>query len=191
MKLFNCLRQPGANNQKRLTLLCYALAIPALLIALTGCKKDDKDSVSKIDFNIVYGKRWLTLSQEVTPSWTFPATGKTYTDVFVFAKETFPCVTDDLIAFFPDGTGHKYNGASRCAPNEPDEGPLTYYMYNSANDSLLLVTTQQVPGQPVQVLNIRCKVQELTTNKLILQYNQQLPFTNTWHNVREAYKAVP
>lgn len=191
MKLLKSLRQSEATNQKIVAVLYSAIGIAALAIVFAGCKKEDADGCAKNSFDLVYGKRWMTLSQEVTPSWTYPATGKTYTDVFVFAKEVFPCVTDDLIAFFRDGTGHAYHEAKRCDPNEPDEGPLTYYVYTCNNDSLILLTPLEVPGQPVQILNIRCKVEELTNEKLVLRYNQQLPFTNTWHTIRETYKAVP
>jgi hypothetical protein len=153
---------------------------------LTACSKDNDDT-PHFDYNLLYNKKWHTISQAVTPIWTYPATGKSYDDVWNFAKEVFPCVTNDYEIFGQDGTAHNFHNTNRCDPAEPDESPVGYFYYDNRSDSLWIDAPLEVPGQPPVMLNVRCKLLELTSNKLVVRYNQILPFTNTLHTVTETY----
>jgi hypothetical protein len=155
-----------------------------------SCSKDNGDT-PHFDYNLLYNKKCHTISQAVTPIWTYPATGKSYDDVWNFAKEVFPCVTDDYEVFDQNGAAHNFHNTNRCDTAEPDESPLGYFYFDNRTDSLWIDGPLEVPGQPPVILNVRCKVLELTNDKLIVRYNQILPFTNTHHIVTETYVPLP
>jgi hypothetical protein len=170
--------------------LITAVSFFVFLSFFTSCKKESDDT-PRFDYNLLYNKRWHTVSQAVTPTWTYPATGKSYTDLWDFAKEVFPCVTDDEEVFDEDGTTHNFHNAKRCDPAEPDESPVGYFYYDNRVDSLWIDAPLEVPGQPLVMLNVRCKVLELTNDKLVVRYKQIVPFTNTLHTITETYNSTP
>jgi hypothetical protein len=177
---------------KKQTASYFAISVILFIFIcfLAACSKNNDDT-PHFDYNLLYNKKWHTISQAVTPLWTYPATGKSYDDVWNFAKEFFPCITDDYIVFIPDGTSLQYHNTNRCDPAEPDVAPVAYYYYDNRVDSLWIDAPFEVPGQPPSTINVRCKVLELTNDKLVVRYNQTLPFTNTHHIVTETYVPLP
>lgn len=168
-------------------LLCLFFCFIALSF-IVSCQKDkDKD----INFRLALNKKWLVVSQIVKPTWTFPETGKIYTDVFDFAKEFVPCVVDDYIVFYDKGTTLQFHNIIKCTVDQPEHGDLGTYAFDNATDSLTLHVPFEVPGQPTVFTTFKCRVVELTGSKLVLRYNQVLPITFTLHEVTQTYKSIP
>jgi myo-inositol catabolism protein IolC len=63
--------------------------------------------------------------------------------------------------------------------------------FHNEADSLWIDAPLEVPGQPPVMLNVRCKVLELTNEKLVVRYKQIVPFTNTLHTITETYNVMP
>jgi hypothetical protein len=172
-------------TQKRIAFQ-YSMLIwfSALALFVASCTKD-----KHIDFR---NKKWQTASQIATPLWTDPATGKSYPDLFDFAKEVFPCVVDDYIIFHEDGTTSLFYNTLRCDPKQPDKQSTPgHYTYDNAADPLILLVPFEVPGQPIVITTFRCKVLDVTKDKLVIRYNQIVPFTFTPHTVTQTYKRIP
>jgi hypothetical protein len=168
-------------------ILCFAF----LVMFMSGCKKDNNLNGS-FNYELFYNTKWLTVSQAATPTWTYPATGKSYNDFWDFTKDVFPCLVDDYIVYYKDGTTQLFYNTLKCDPNDPSEtAPTGYYFLDKPEDSLFLAVPFEVPGQKPQLINVRCKVLDVQRDKLVVRYNQTVPFTFTTHTVTETYKAMP
>ncbi|TDH23514.1 hypothetical protein EXU57_17075 [Segetibacter sp. 3557_3] len=172
-------------------ILTYVVIIIALALAITGCKKESEKK-ARFNFDFLYHTKWRTVSQATTPTWTDPATGKSYTDLFDFARDNFPCAIDDYSVFLPDGSTHQYYNTIKCNPNDPaTEAPIGYHFLDNANDSLIVVVPLEVPNLKPEIIMARCKVLELTVDKLVVRYNQIVPFTFTKQTNTQTYVAMP
>jgi hypothetical protein len=178
---------------------------------LTGCKKDMQDSalersnlnMAKADkakpnktihpnFNIAIGEKWLTVSQIATPAWISPFNGLAYTDLMNFAREMFSCVVDDYIVFHKNGTTDRYFAENKCDPSQPDvepvqEGSPSRWEYNKKTHILTFINIP-INGR---LGNLEAEVLELTRDRLVIQYIQVLPFTNTTHTIVQTYIRIP
>lgn len=168
------------------------LILVTLFIAVNFFPACTKDKLSR--FEPAYDKKWIPVSQTATPIWTYPATGVSYPDLWNFAKQYFDCATDDYIVFHRDGVTNKFNSTKRCFPDQPDKDSDGKFSYHEETDSLLFLVPQNSSGPSSSSsydVVIRSKVLDVTNEKLVIRYDQMLPFTNTLHTVTQTYNPLP
>jgi hypothetical protein len=154
-------------------------------------KTDNRNKIIHPNFNIAIGTKWLPTSQIASPAWVSPFDGKSYVELMDFARVFLPCLVDDYLVFYKDGTTMVFNGDIRCFPeqgetNPPGEVPGTW----DYNKKTHILTFYNIPVSG-SITNLVTEVLELTRDKLVIRYTQALPFTNTTHVVTQTYERIP